>query len=152
MSGNHYENRDAFEDYRNYQGASPFLRGYVGALLFGETLFLNDDGEQADPDEEDGRDIMILDAGFHWEDFDEDSRGRIVKDCAQFYEANKEDILAYGAEEAGSDYYFTRQGHGVGYWEEDHGTPEICKRLTEAAKTEGECYVDLNEGKLEYRS
>lgn len=151
MSGNHYKNSDAFEDYRNYQGSSPFLRGYVGALLFGETLRLDDDGESADPDG-DGRDLMILDAGFHWEDFDKDSQCRIVKDCIQFYEQNREDIEAYGAEEAGSDYYFTRQGHGVGFWEEDYGAPETCKRLDEAAKAEGECYVDLINGNLRYSS
>lgn len=44
------------------------------------------------------------------------------------------------------------QGHGVGFWEEDYGTPESCKRLDEAAKAEGTCYVDLIDGKLEYCS
>jgi hypothetical protein len=67
------------------------------------------------------------------------------KDCAAFYAANEDDILAYGVREAGHDFWFTRNGHGVGFWENDHGTPEVCARLDAAAKDAGP--VDMYAGK-----
>jgi hypothetical protein len=53
------------------------------------------------------------------------ARARIIADCAAF-ETAAADLLAlayacddYEPEQAGRDFWFTRQGHGVGYWDRE---------------------------------
>lgn len=60
-------------------------------------------------------------------ELDAASLERATGECRAFFDAHTADILAYGIEQAGHDLWFTRNGHGVGFWEEDHGTPEILK-------------------------
>lgn len=73
-----------------------------------------------------------------------------AQDCAAFQEAHWDDVLEYGVEEAGHDFWFTRNWHGVGYWENDHGTPEICKRLNDAAKAAGHLDIYVGDDGLLY--
>lgn len=60
-----------------------------------------------------------------------------VRECAAFQAANARDIEGYGAAPAGMDFWFTRNGHGVGFWEYDYGTVAECDRLNAAAKAAG---------------
>jgi hypothetical protein len=47
----------------------------------------------------------------------------------------------YDVEKAGRDFWYTRNGHGVGYW--DRGLDKaVAKSLSEAARTYGEAYID----------
>ena len=138
MSGNHYYDEDADP----MRVLDPFTRGYVAGLLFGESIPISEDEDE--PDTKSPFDLWLT-----WEDFDEPSQASILRDCAAFRAANAADISAYGEADAGNDYYFTRQGHGAGFWEEDHGTPEICKRLDYFAKSAGEIWLCLSpDGKL----
>lgn len=71
-------------------------------------------------------------------------------DCQKFFNENKQDVLDYGIEYAAHDFWFTRNGHGVGFWENDHGTPEICDRLDAAARAFGETSFYLGDDELGY--
>lgn len=52
----------------------------------------------------------------------------------------------------GHDFYFTRQRHGVGFWDRaNEGLPkELGDKLTEIADGFGEVYVDFHGGKLRF--
>jgi hypothetical protein len=62
--------------------------------------------------------------------------------CRAFYEQNAADLASYPAENAGHDLWYTRNGHGVGFWEADHCSKEEGERLTAAAHKLGEAYVE----------
>lgn len=66
--------------------------------------------------------------------------------CLAFYKANTADLATYPAANAGHDLWYTRNGHGVGFWEADHCTEEEGERLTESAKSLGERYVYKQRG------
>lgn len=119
--GNSYTYRSG-DDSRGVLDA--FTAGYVSAMLFGENV---DTGDDSNGD-------SFLDAGYTWSDIAPESQLAILERCKAFREAHAEDIADYGEAEAGADLYFTSVGHGVGYWENDHGTPEICARLDKAAE------------------
>lgn len=95
-----------------------FTRGYIEAALF--TL----------PDEMNQR-------GFF--DIPEDTLAEIIRDCDAFYAANRDhiDVLTsdeahpdYDEEAAGRDFWYTREGHGVGYW--DRGFRGDAEKAAEA--------------------
>ena len=71
----------------------------------------------------------------------------IIQDCAAFKEANAENLRAaysllmgYDEARAGEDYWLTRNGHGVGFW--DRGLGAVGDALTEACQNQTrEVYV-----------
>lgn len=67
---------------------------------------------------------------------------KMIDDCTAFLA--QADLTDYPEKQAGYDFWFTRNGHGVGFWEEDYGTPEQCAKLTELSKKFRE--VDLYYG------
>lgn len=58
----------------------------------------------------------------------------IRQDCASFIAANRDDLAQWAADQAGHDFYLTRNGHGAGFW--DRGL-EAGDRLAEAARVYG---------------
>ena len=81
-----------------------FTAAYITALLWAET---NDDG---DP----------IDKNHTPEDINEDSRLRINADCASFCYANAH-WIGDAIEQAGHDFWLTRNGHGAGFWDREAG-------------------------------
>ncbi len=83
-----------------------FTYGYLEAAFFTETGTMEDgDLEHADMD-----------------DIAPESLAEVIRDCAQFqrdHAALLEQAYQreYDAVQAGRDYWFTRNGHGVGYWD-----------------------------------
>jgi hypothetical protein len=83
-----------------------------------------------------------------------------VRVCAEFIEANREDLNKYhpdgpNPEQWGHDFYLTRNHHGAGFWDRYYGDDDEMKkagrRLTEAAHVYGEIDFYVNEdGKLEW--
>lgn len=85
------------------------------------------------------------------------ARERMESDCRAFIEANLADLRAiedvgqYGArsaewsapELAGHDFWLTRNGHGVGFW--DRGLGEVGERLTKAAQAYRESTVEVTD-------
>lgn len=86
----------------------------------------------------------------HGKDWAPETIARFKADGNAFYKANRDDIHAYEAEtgsNAGHDFWFTRRGHGVGFWE--HDTP-AAGRLGKAAKAAGDIDLYLGDDDLVY--
>lgn len=95
----------------------------------------------ADGDDEDG--IDMPEKGSIWS---EEAMELLMNDCIDFLRGYGHMIPDNMVTHAGHDFWFTRQGHGVGFWDGDwdhldyQGTP-VGDILTAASKTYGS--VDL---------
>lgn len=108
-----------------------FLRGYCDAALF-----TTDDNAPSGCDYVDcGRSDEMFTSLPDW--FIEQAR----KDCAEFAVSNCELLLKAGDPlQNGADFWYTRNGHGVGF--RDRGYPdEVADPLTDAAEKFGEVYL-----------
>lgn len=67
------------------------------------------------------------------------------KDAELFYKNNKELMEQTDADynQHGYDFWLTRNGHGVGFW--DRGYGEVGEKLTENANKFAECYIYLGD-------
>ena len=83
-----------------------------------------------------------LNASYDIDDIAEPARLTMLEDCKDFFEAHYEDI-ADDVEQAGHDFWLTRNRHGAGFWDADW--PEkVGQKLTEASHVYGS--VDLYVG------
>lgn len=101
-----------------------FTTAYIECALWSST---DEDGEPLD----DYCDI---------EDVATETITRMQEECADFQEDMSETLVASGLsdEQAGHDFWLTRNGHGTGFW--DRGLPEaIGEALTKEAKSYGPC-------------
>jgi len=99
-----------------YDDIDAFTRGYIEALFFiGEDL------------EEKG-----------FSDLAPETLQRIIEDCREFQKVNAATLplaysQAYEPEDAGHDFWFTRNGHGVGFWDRDElAVGDLGRILTDA--------------------
>ena len=118
------------EGSRNLSNVDEFTCGYIEAMFFTETSDAAD--EHAD--------ATVA-------DISDDGWAEIIKDCSQFQLENEElletvyDGSKYDAEQAGRDFWLTRNGHGAGFW--DRGLEEsAAQALSNAARGFGEAYID----------
>lgn len=94
--------RGTAESARTFTSLDDFTKGYIEALFFTETS------------EE------LEDASFA--DLAPSALAEIMADCAAF-QSKAADLLNlayerdYDATQAGRDFWFTRNGHGVGFWD-----------------------------------
>jgi hypothetical protein len=67
----------------------------------------------------------------------------VVDDCTDFYNACVEkygdDCIDWPWDRIGGDFHFTRNGHGVGFWEHDYLEGEISDFLDKLARPYGTC-------------
>lgn len=119
--------RDSLE----FRDLDDFVRGYIEAAFFTAP-------------EDEGLD----DLGFH--DLPQETVEQVIEECEEFVRDNAADLDTlyeadpdYGEAEAGRDFWFTRNGHGVGYW--DRGftgdAAEAAESLTQASEAWGEVYL-----------
>ena len=109
----------------------PFLRGYLDAALF-----TADENPPSGCDYvESGRASEMYPSLPDW--FVNKAR----EACQKFRNENAELLLNAGDDwQYGADFWYTRNGHGVGFW--DRGYPdEVADPLTEACKKFGEHYL-----------
>lgn len=121
----------AVESY-SFGDLDAFAGGYIEALFFTSQEVGTDrdtfDSSEGSP--------LPGDAGF--EDLAPAALALIIADCAAFQRAAADPLArayetGYGEEQAGRDFWFTRNGHGVGYWDRkeldvDHkafGSPRV---------------------------
>lgn len=113
-----------------------FTRAYFEAALWSTT------------DESDEQGGEPLDKNYSISDFADDTRDKMISDCADFQERFGElisdddspKIEQYGRDEiAGHDFWLTRNGHGAGFWDGDW--PNHGDELTNASKEYGEFYL-----------
>ncbi|MFA5490958.1 MAG: hypothetical protein WC284_17405 [Candidimonas sp.] len=101
-----------------------FYNGYVEAIFF--TNSGDSEDELNDKNLSDFADETITD---------------MKNDCEKFISQNSEILdqayevegVSYTPYQAGIDFWFTRNGHGAGFWDRDLG--EIGNKLTKAAKS-----------------
>jgi hypothetical protein len=112
---------------------NPFLQAYIFAAIWST---IDDNGEP-------------LDVNYSANDLAPEALKRMEKDCNDFQKANADTLQASGLsdEQAGHDFWLTRNGHGTGFW--DRGIGENGEKLTEAADAYGECNLYVgDDGKI----
>ena len=124
--------------YRVAEALDEFTRAYLEAALWSST---DEDGQP-------------LDINYGIDDIDPECLQRMIDDCARF-QAENEEILAEAEvssrysidEQAGHDFWLTRNRHGAGFWDGDWSEP-YATQLTEAAEAfhSVELMADPNEG------
>lgn len=117
-----------------------FLRSYAVTALWSST---DDNGEP-------------LDADYGVEDIAPDAMQAMREDCADFIAGNAKDLSLYADkmaagewsqdEQAGHDFWLTRNRHGAGFW--DRGIGDVGERLTKAAHAYGETNLYIGDDGL----
>ena len=121
-----------------------FYLAYLEAAVWSST---DDDGEPLDR----------LDI-----DVSEETQSEMRADCDKFYDDNEhlitsENCLArigqrFGLfpvySQAGHDFWLTRNGHGVGFWETSDWEAEAGEQLDNASKAFGEYYLFAQDGEI----
>lgn len=109
----------------NWHALDQFTKGYIEALFF--TNEGPEDGQLGD------------DAGFY--DIAPAALSLIMADCAKFQEAHSTTLErvteaegSYELIQAGRDFWFTRCGHGVGFWDRQELTEADQQELTKGAQ------------------
>lgn len=128
------DNRFILNDNRPLRSLSDFEAGYIEAMFFtnGDT---GDDRENLLNELGTGR---LTNAALR----------HIKADCAAFRKAAAPllefalgPMSGYSEEQAGRDFWFTRQGHGVGFWDREELRRDLAKRddgtLTDTGEEEG---------------
>lgn len=106
-----------------------FFRAYVACALWSST------------DESDESGGEPLDKNYGYEDIAPETLARMRADCDTFFVNNAADLALYvdamsrraewtNTARAGHDFWLTRNGHGVGFW--DRGLGELGERLSRA--------------------
>ena len=78
-----------------------------------------------------------MDANYGIDDIAPVVLANLKRECADFIEANLADLAGINAEQAGHDFWLTRNGHGAGFW--DRGLGALGRRLSDASKVYGSC-------------
>lgn len=104
-----------------------YYADYFEAMFFAD-VEVNDDLQRNDYD---------------FMDIDKESLIKQINDLDKFFELADEILekTDYTHEQACHDFYFTRCGHGVGFWENDHCEENEGKLLTEIAKQFGSVFI-----------
>lgn len=122
---------------RTFRQLDSFTQGYITAAFFTST-------GTADDREEDLESASFAELA-------PEALARMVRDCERFQRENAAALsLAEeldsdcNAEEAGIDFWMTRNGHGVGFWDKSEWPSPAGEQLDQAAKVYGNC--DLYRG------
>lgn len=144
-------NADRYGKHAYYK-LSTFAKGYVEAMFF-------TNGDTGEDDE-----FLLNHLGV--EKLTREAVKDIAKDCDAFLgtimpdgcfvrqwldRAGEATDGAYDDERAGHDFWFTRQGHGVGYWDRKELEGELGEGLAEAARKFGEAYPEVSRGWIYHR-
>ncbi len=114
---------------------SAFVTAYLECALWSSTE-VSEDGDMGE----------CLDENYGVEDFAPEALAAAVKDCEDFQEANADDLADIDDEQAGHDFWLTRNRHGAGFW--DRGLGDVGDRLTEAAHAYGSVDLYAHDGKV----
>lgn len=125
-----------------YYALDDFAKGYVEAMFF------------TNGDTGDEREYLLNELGV--ERLTRAAVKRIAADCRAFLSHIMPDgcfvqqwinrAENYDMEQAGRDFWFTRQGHGVGFWDREELRGELGAGLTAAAEAQGEVYPHVQRG------
>jgi hypothetical protein len=85
-------------------------------------------------------------------DFSEEAIAKAESDCANF-QAKAGDLLSgYPSDQAGHDFWLTRNRHGAGFWDRGgkYTTEENERKLTDIAHSMGETWIYTGDDGLIY--
>lgn len=124
-----------------------FVAGYIEAMFF------------TNGDTGDERENLLNDLGT--ERLTRAARKSITADCRAFLSQIMPDgcfarqwldrAEDYDDEQAGQDFWFTRQHHGAGFWDRDELPKDLRDGLTAAAKAQGEASCETHRGWIYHR-
>lgn len=112
-----------------------FVLGYIEAALWASHA----------TDDTTGQEYESLEK-FDVEDIDQSTIHRMQDDCIRFQAENHHLLIGLDEAQCGRDFFLTRCGHGVGFW--DRGLGEVGERLTKACESWGSFYFWLENGKV----
>lgn len=132
------------------QAFDRFVSAYIAAMLWSSNDESDDNGGQP------------FDANYSADDFSVEARAQINRECAAFFDEHNEliespetlDGIRFPGdvfEQAGHDFWLTRAGHGVGFWDGDWPEP-AASILTKACKQAGNRDVYLGDDRSIYLS
>lgn len=131
------------ENDKRWSDLDYFTRGFVEAMFFTNC-------DTGDEDEYSCNELGFV-------ALTDEALERIKDDCAKFQETYEElldEAYAnddYDSERAGSDFWYTRQGHGVGFWcRKPLDRDKLGERLAEAAKRFPELYPSSHGGRIDF--
>lgn len=101
-----------------------FLRDYITAALFST----NDESTPAGG--------VPMDDNYSEGDIHPETLAKMQADCDKFQKENADDLSARAEKFGAHDFWFTRNGHGCGFWDGDWPR-DIGERLTVATKAFG---------------
>lgn len=125
----------SFEDGKIFAALDEFTQGYIEAMFFTANEEIAEPKFSGLAPETLAR--IEADCAKFQANLPRDGQGRSALDLAYDYAP-----IDYDARHAGTDFWFTRNHHGAGYW--DRGLGPVGDKLTEAARAFGEC--DLYQG------
>lgn len=108
----------------------------------------------------DDTDSSLMDLGFHPDDLTLEAQAYAEEDCREFLSANVVALIVraiedppkgatpYSYEQAGHDFWLTRNHHGAGFW--DRGLGEVGDKLTEEAQAHGSADLILVADEIDY--
>lgn len=146
------------ESADEFDALPEFVQGYIEALFFTETsCYSMDEIDSYEAQESiaegtaDG--VLPSDSGFA--DLSEAALASIMADCSKF-EREAASLLEsayarnYEPAQAGRDFWFTRNGHGVGFWDRDElKTDSLGRSLSDIAGKFGEVNPYWSESQVE---
>lgn len=113
-----------------------FVREYILTMMFtasdddGDSLYDGTPGGQFEYDHTPDEAI---------DDLPESELSQIVADCESFWESALEisPDCEQHEEAIASDFHYTRNGHGTGFWDRDYLAEELMEKLCELARPHG---------------
>lgn len=126
------------DDTKAYNALDTFTQGYIEAMFFTECHADNPELEDAT-----------------FSDLAPETIAACVAQCARFQEKYASLLVeaygrGYSEEQAGHDFWFTQNGHGVGFWDrEELSAGELGERLSAACRR-NEVYVYRGDDGLVY--
>jgi hypothetical protein len=130
---------------------SDFVLGFIEAMFFTESESSYDAADWFTDDrraESEAGNVNALPGDVGYADIHPDSLAAIRADC-EVWQAENAELLAfacgpmsgYDETQAGADYWFTRNGHGVGFWDREELRRDMARRgdgyLTDGGEEEG---------------
>lgn len=115
---------------------SDFVTGYIEAALWSST--------------QDNEEPIDNDYGFC--DMANETIKQMIEDCEAFQKAEAKDLAEFQEkterpdDHCGHDFWLTRNGHGVGFW--DRGAGDVGDRLSDAARVWRDAYLYIQDGQV----
>lgn len=129
---------DVHDDYGRWKRLDAFTQGYIEALFFTEM----EHGTTSETHEPETQSSLPGDMTFA--DLSQTALATIVAECEAFQETHaallesvygvqgRYESREYDAQRAGNDFWYTRNGHGTGFW--DRGLDDAGDKLADICR------------------